>query len=538
MAKEVNIHIKTPGAEEAKKHLDDMSRSTEKVGESTAKGSRAATAGLDKTEKKLGLLGRTTQKLTSQVTAFAGAWLGMAGAKAVINWLIQRLEKIKQLQGEIYEKSLSMAEIGQALEVQTGTVGQQQQWTKKALEVQKAGGLADIGTAGQMMVSMDIAFGNQGGIENPDIIELAKQLAPFVGTMGFSSDQVSMLFKLAGTAGIAPTSGAYKDYFAKILAGYTSSESTDPGQFMAGLQKGATSFMGAGGSLESAISTYAAGIKVSANESLAATTMEQIVRLSSGAYEKPRKSLEKSLGVNWSELSMDQRVTALLQYAKSIPAGSRTQGLVEQGFEPGLADVIAKMATPQAMATLTSTREKVSDADAGNIESMTEAYLDSMLGKHRIGEAERSMIHHKAGPKYADWKNRRKTAKAEFENLQGESKDRIFIPDETEIDFLALDKLISDYDTFISGLPEGEEKEETVKQRKKLAIKRHAYENSSGPMGLFITELTDSAGKLGLEYSQKLQQQQQPPTIINDHSIHYHPTAASSEKGARFNQDD
>ena len=542
MSKEVNIHIKTPGAEEAKRHLNDMSRSTEKVGESTAKGSRQAVAGLDKTEKKLGRLDRTTQKLTGQVKAFVGAWLGLAGAKAVVNWLIQRLERIKQLQGEIYEKSLSMAEIGQALEVQTGTVGQQQQWTKKALEVQKAGGLTDTGTAQQMMVSMDIAFKSQGGIKNPDIMNMAKQLAPFVGTMGLSGDEVTKLFEFAGTAGISPTAAAYKDYFAKLHAGYTSSKATDFGQFMIGLQKGGTAFMGAGGSLESAIGTFSAARSVTPNESLAATTMEQIVRLSSGAYEKPRKSLEKSLGVNWSELSMDQRVTTLLQYAKSIPAGSRTQTLVEQGFEPGLADVIAKMATPEATATFTSTTQKASGADAGDIEPMIESYLGTDLGKHRIGEAERSMIYHKVGPKFASWKNRRKTATSEFETIQGQHKDKWLIPDETEIDFLALDKLISDYDTFIGGLPEGEKKQKAEIDRANLINKREASEGLTGIRGLGLNEMFDGTGRLGLEYSQKLQQQQQQPlTVINNYNngITYNPRNDSeSEKGVRFSQDD
>lgn len=96
------------------------------------------------------------------------------------------------------------------------------------------------------MVAMDIGFQRLGGLQSEQVMELAKALAPAIGALGFTAEQVGQLFKFAGVAGVEPTEEAYYEYFAKVLAAFRSSLSQEPGLFLAGAIKGITPFIAEG----------------------------------------------------------------------------------------------------------------------------------------------------------------------------------------------------------------------------------------------------------------------------------------------------
>lgn len=440
MPKDINIHLKTTGADKTQADLGKTAQSAKQLGEKTAEGQQQGGAATEQATNKLGVMGRMFQSLKSQVVGFVGAFLGLHAVIRLVSYLIDKLERIAELQKQIYDKSLQFAEIGQALEFQTGTVGRQQFWTEQALELQKAGALRGADVAQQMLVSMDIAFADQGGIKDAQIRELAKQLAPFVGAAGLGGQEVAKLFEFAGSAGIEPTAGAYKDYFAKLQAGYTASKATDFGQFMEALQKGGTAYMTKGGTLEEAISTFASARAVTANESLAATLVEQIARLSGGGYEKPRLAMEESLGIKWSDLSMDARTSALLRYVRRLPEATRTQTLVEQGFPQELTTGIGKMVSPEAMRTLQSTRQAVSEAAPSLTDEIAKAYIDSMLGKEREQQATIAQRQVKQGPDFAAWQRRLDDARSKFEDQAAIGQDR-WIKDSIEPYVIALEEM-------------------------------------------------------------------------------------------------
>ncbi len=314
MPKDINIHLKTKGAAQTKQDLDQTGKAGKQVGDKIAEGQKQAASATDQGTKKLDAMGRILTTLKTQVLSFLGAWLGLQVVQKLVTYLIQKLERIQELQKTIYEQSLQFAEVGQALETQTGTLGKQQFWTEEAIALQKAGGLRTPEVAQQMLVSMDIAFKDRGGIKDREIRDLARQIAPFVGAADLGPQEVAQLIKFAGTAGIAPAADAYKDYFAQIVAAYRASESTIFAQFITGVQKGVTPYIAAGGTLAEGLSLYSSAIAVSANEALAATLVEQVSRLSAGGYERPRLAMEEALGLKWSDLTMDQRKTALLDY--------------------------------------------------------------------------------------------------------------------------------------------------------------------------------------------------------------------------------
>lgn len=459
MAKDINVHVKTTGAGRAKQQLGSVGDAAKDVGNKTAEGQKRAQAATENTSQKLTGLGRVLQTVKSQAMGLVGAWLGLQGARTIINWLIAKLERIAELQKQIYERSLSFAEIGQALEFQTGTRGQQRFWTQQAIKLQKAGGLKAPEVAQQMLVSMDIAFAAQGGIRNEQIRQLARELAPFVGAGNLGPQEVSKAFEFAGTAQIAPTAEAYKQYFAKIHTGYTASKTTDFGQFVLGLQKGGTAYMAAGGTLDEAISIFSGALAVGANEALAATAVEQIARLSGGGYEKPRQAMERAMGVRWEDLSMDERTQTLLKHVRSIPEARRSQVLAEQGFPLELVTTMAKMVTPEAMGAMTGTRAKVTAAEPADVDQLTEAYLESTLARSRQTEARIAARQARSGPQFARWHEYIKELKASHEILMAEGRDSREVIDRLEPWVMAYRGMLARLDEIEEFLPEGRKPE-------------------------------------------------------------------------------
>jgi len=500
MAKDINIHLKTTGAARTKQQLRETGEAAKGVGEKTAAGHKQGAQATEQATQKMTGMGRVLNNLKSQVFAFVGAWLGMQAVQRALSYIITRLEKIQQLQKDIYQESVDLAEIGQALEFQTGTRGKQQWWTEQAIKLQQAGALATPETAQQMMVSMDIAFERLGGIQSEQVMELAMQLAPFVGAAGakgLGPEEVSKLFEFAGIAGIAPTEEAYKEYFAKLQAGYTASKAVDFGQFMMGLQKGGTAYMAMGGTLEEAISAFAGARAVMANEALAATLVEQIARLSGGAYERPRQAIERKLDVSWPELSMDERMYALLRYVGGIPEARRGEVLAKEGFPIELTTQIGKMVSPEAMRTMAATRERVAEATATMIEELTQAYLDSMLAQQRQTEAGIGQRAAEEGPVFAEWQIRLQSAQKEVEILAAKGQARAALhPYAAYIE--ALEQLQKDVSEFRQTLTDEifQQKAQKLEDDIKFAIARLTED----PLWAKLTILGPRAG---LKYTER-----------------------------------
>jgi hypothetical protein len=468
MSKDVNIHVKTTGTPQTKQELDEVSGSANKLAQNIIEGQKKAGAATDESTQKLSGMGRILDNLATQAKSYIAAFIGWKAVQEILNWIIEKLERIARLQNEIYEKSLTFADIGQRIEFQTGTIGQQQYWTEQALKIQKAGALSSPAVAQQMMISADIAFAKQGGIKNQKILNMLTELSPFFGAAGLGPAETSEVFEFAGKAGIAPTTHAYKQYLAQLQAAFKASKATSFGEFMVGLRKGGSAYMEVGGTLTEALSTYSGARAVVANDELAATLVEQVARLSAGGYQKPRKVIEKALGVKWSELTMDQRTDALLQYVGSIPESQRVETLVAQGFRPELAMQIGKMVTPEAATTMDAARAAVLAATPAAAEQQNQAYLDSMLGKGRKTDVEIAEKQIKTGPKFADWQTRLKKAKAEHEILVAKGQDQMLMSDIVEPYVMAMEGLDKDLTALIGELPESERKKRATELQRRI----------------------------------------------------------------------
>lgn len=522
MAKDVNIHIKTPGAQQAKQQLDQVGQAARNTGDKVVSST-----------KKLGGVGKILGTLKTQVMGFVGAWVGMQGVQKIIGYLIQKLERVKQLQQDIYDKSIQLSEIGQALEFQTGTKGQQQFWTQQALGLQKAGGLTSPAVAQQMMISADIAFAGQGGIKSQQTMQLLKDIAPFFGAAGLSSEEAAQVFEFGGTAGVTPTAQGYKQFMAQLQSGYTASKSTSFGQFMTGLQKGGTAYMTQGGTLTEAISAFSSARSVMPNENLAATLLEQVARLSSGAYEKPRAAIEKGLGVRWGQLSMDQRTQAMLKYVGGIPEAQRGQVLTEMGFPIEMSTQISKMVSPEAQRTMQLTRDQVQAAQPGIIDQLSFLYMQSTLGRQRILDADIAARQQEAGPDFASWQRRVKKARSQHQILMTGGKDRPIL-DKHEPYVMALDDMYAELQAIQGQMPT----EELNQQARMLMIRTGMVRDQlTDYPGLFLPESYGATRGQRLSEEYKGLMNSSHPVIINDHSTNYNPRTGSDGRGPRADRD-
>jgi hypothetical protein len=159
--------------------------------------------------------------------------------------------------------TLATLELGQALEFKTGTIGQQQFWAKEILKLQMAGALASPDIAQQVLLAIDRALAEQGGIKSPAVRELAAQLAPFVGAAGLNAREIGSLFDFATTAGVASTQPAYEKFFAQLLAVFRTSKSPDFGSFVVGAHREVSSYMASGGTLEDGLVMYVMSLEPS-----------------------------------------------------------------------------------------------------------------------------------------------------------------------------------------------------------------------------------------------------------------------------------
>ncbi len=90
--KDVNIHVKTPGAKQSKQNLDQLGKSAKKVGDKTKQGARTGADGMNKLSAETGKTTGRFAKLKSSMISWAAGLVGVAAAIRAVTTLI-RIQK-------------------------------------------------------------------------------------------------------------------------------------------------------------------------------------------------------------------------------------------------------------------------------------------------------------------------------------------------------------------------------------------------------------------------------------------------------------
>jgi len=249
MAKDINIKVKTDGVEQAKsdfeklndelslfnlnvdkeaqsaaqaardqkdfaEHLEETAEAAKEAGEAVQDGGQKAADGVDNASQKAGILESFLSKVRNQALHMVTGFLGIGGVVKLIEHLKQ-LDEMVEKQKKLTEKSLGTAELGQAMESATGTVGKQDYWTKEVLNLQKAGGIKSPEMALELMMKANEYFKPQGGVQNPAVMAMLNRLAPKLGASSKSIPDIDAMFEKAVTEGVSP--GTMESYLSQAI---------------------------------------------------------------------------------------------------------------------------------------------------------------------------------------------------------------------------------------------------------------------------------------------------------------------------------
>lgn len=554
--RDINIHVRAKGAEQAQRDLEQTAESTKTLGRETSEaGHKAAAAadGLEKTGQKAGGLKSILDNLKTSVFGFVSAWAGWETITNALEGIVNGLREVRQAMREVHDESRTLIGAAQNLEIQTGSIGRQSEWATYLSELQAAGGLGSIAVAEQMAISFDVATSKTGGISSRANQDLLKKLAPMFGAAQTGAGDVAKFFEYTSTMGVAPTEKAYQDAFAMLLAGYRSSKTTTGfGTYVSGLQAGTTGILAQGGSPEGAITLYTTARAVTQNESVAATLAEQIGRISGGAYERPRQVLEQFAGKPWSSLTPDEQLETLLLYTQQIPESQRVQVLTKQGFAPELATGLAKVASEKGLEVLRGTRQAIQGAGREQLQKQVEAYKETTVGRARTQQGQRGLEFLGAETEIGSFQDRLKAAADRVKAMKARGKDRFWTEDEYEAYLVAyeqMDKeLLQAYAQLekIDSLAARQLQKEIMSLR--IDISGSMYELTGKPIiGHGISQLSrwneEWAARKGPGYEQELRDiggrtQQIINNYYESHDIHYHmPEGRTEPRAGKRNAD-
>lgn len=425
--KDINIKLNLRGGKETAEGLKKTGVAGKQAGEQIAHGQKKATDSVEHASKKVSKFSDIVGGLRTAVVGWVAGFAGLAGATKLLDMVAERLTKISNLLKEIHQNNLSLQEIGQQLELQTGTVGKQKFWSKKAGQVQQKGSLSNPNQASQILTALDINYGLDSG-KNKQTMQLAEDIAPLFGASNMGPAEIQQFFSLAKTAGVKPNIQEFQKFYAQTRSAFTKGDANDFGKYLEGLNTGTQGYIQAGAGLEEAAAMYNQALSVyPGNTAAAATLAQNITKLSAGAYEKPRKAIEKNLGVKWDQLSPSEQVDALVEFTNSVPENKRVQYLVEAGFEPGYAKDLVNFSSPNAQAKSKDTAKSVESAKVDDTVEFVEAYKKTPLAASRSIEAEKNIRDVEIGNEYADWNNEVERKKQELEKQIIEGKDKFWV---------------------------------------------------------------------------------------------------------------
>ncbi len=116
MAKDINIHIKTPGAKQAKQQLEGVGRASKQVGDKTSHGARKGADGMDKLSQSAtsteGRFSKLTRGLTTWVTGLLGITVIIAGVTKAIRVQGEALKEHAEIAAEQQKKLLALQAMG------------------------------------------------------------------------------------------------------------------------------------------------------------------------------------------------------------------------------------------------------------------------------------------------------------------------------------------------------------------------------------------------------------------------------------------
>lgn len=116
MSKDVNIHVKTPGAQESKKNLEGVGKAAQQVGDSAHRGGKKGADGVDELGQSAKKTESNFSKLKSSITSWLAGLVGIAaiikGVNAAIRAQSEAMKEHADIVSQQQKKLLSLQAMG------------------------------------------------------------------------------------------------------------------------------------------------------------------------------------------------------------------------------------------------------------------------------------------------------------------------------------------------------------------------------------------------------------------------------------------
>jgi len=331
MPHEVNIHIKTPGADKAKQDIDEVTRATKKSGDATSQaGTQARQA-----SGKMKLLGSAVNQLKSYLVGLAG----ISGLLAFFKSWLEHIKEITEAQDKLVESTKGLDQAAKSLASQAnvmGVPGGMEAARQQVATILESGVLGSWEQAEAVAVAAHSAFGTSGQLLTPEQLDIAGVVAGFAQRKDVSDRGIDDLFKVLDALGATGSAEAAQHRISQLSTVQQASKIKDFELFISSAIKSIVPAIKYGATPEMAMAQFASALDVSASGDLAAQKTEQAAAL----MQNP-KIVEAVSGaadisaVAFRDLPYDQRISLFSNWiAANAATGAGQQRLLKAGLSP------------------------------------------------------------------------------------------------------------------------------------------------------------------------------------------------------------
>lgn len=366
MPEDLKQRIVFEGAEQAAQSLRTVADAQDKV-----------VAGADKSAEKTSFLGGKLNEVKAAVTGMVGAWLGLKGVEKIFDFLIERLEIIRQYQKEIAERGLALRESALPLATKLGDIseGGQAYASKISGMIQKAGFLKSTGEGMQLaMAASDLGYDmTQAG----NVKSIGRYSA--IGTVrGMTIDQQIHMLGMLSRAGVRDVAG-WSDAIAKI-SGASGASGIPDAEIVAAMAGGGSSLFKTFG-MDNAVVLATMAAKNQPGEQ-AARTLKALTRIAgvggSGGDAKMYAQQARMMGLDWKSLSAMGRVGVLERMFGGSP--DQVEKIKRRLGGDQQAEDLSMMFSASGLAARASAWEGITTSDAGLVDERIRQLESSTVG--------------------------------------------------------------------------------------------------------------------------------------------------------------
>lgn len=478
MAKDVNIHVKTPGAQEAKQQLDGLAQSAKQVGQKVHEGGQQGAAGTDK-------LKDSTDKASSSFGKFGKSILGWAAKLSSILISIRLVTQAIRLQKEELEEHARVASEQQKklLALQSmGTFFEEHPQARKEVEAYAAFGRRPFGDVAEAYYQLESKGAGLTKAQKAGIMQEALELGRMEPEADLSKiiDIFSLYAKETGQKEINQIQNVIRQTLSSAGAQLSEMGQYLPQFLSAGIAGGLSGAETAG--------LWAFATTRSGKPEQATTGIRNIFAALQGKGTPESQELLESLGLT-PGMNIFEQLTELSRAQKAgkfgVPEAETIAG------KENFAILLSMLTEPQAMM---ETVRQVARVDRPDID-ITRDKLNLIMNQDEMARLEEEY--------------RRLTI--EIENLKG-----------SDIEALKWKVWLKDA-------------EKTMREQGAIAVQRHlALFRETIPS--WFTSPAPEQPYPGLAHPTR-RRSDEAPTIINDNSTHYHPRVGPDESGPRVGRD-